>query len=68
MFLASNAERQKMQIWNVPAGQGKSRIAGAAAYYFLMHSKKEVYIVFENERLMRDDRRSLENIMKAVEA
>jgi superfamily II DNA or RNA helicase len=68
MFLASNAEHQKMQIWNVPAGQGKSRIAGAAAYYFLMHTKKEVYIVFENERLMKDDRRSLENIMQAVKA
>ena len=35
MAMAANAEYNKYQLWVVPAGQGKSRIAGAAAYHLL---------------------------------
>ena len=63
LFLSINAQYRKMQIWTINAGQGKSRCAGAAAYYFLKFTEKHVYIVFENKRLMEDDKDQLDHIM-----
>ena len=38
------------------AGKGKSRVAAALAYHFLLTTKKQIYIVFPDEGLMRRDR------------
>jgi hypothetical protein len=37
-FVAANATHTKYQVMEVPAGQGKSRIAAAIAYFVLNHS------------------------------
>ena len=62
MTLSANSKYNKYQLWVVPAGQGKSRIAGAAAYHILKTTNKHVYVVFANERLKKDDKDELENI------
>ena len=66
MAMAANTEYNKYQLWVVPAGQGKSRIAGAAAYHLLKTTDKHVYVVFANDRLMRDDKEELDNIWTFV--
>jgi hypothetical protein len=40
----------------VPAGQGKSRIAASIAYFILNHSNVQVYMVYPNKGLkVRDE-------------
>jgi len=41
----------------IPAGQGKSRIAAAIAYFLLNHTKVQVYMAYPNKGLkVRDEK------------
>ena len=57
-----NCEKVQAQIWVVPAGQGKSRIHAALTFLFLEHTDYDIYVVFQNEGLMKIDRERNRNL------
>ena len=54
-FTAANVTHTKYQVMEVPAGQGKSRIAASIAYVVLNHSEAQVYMVYPNKGLKSRD-------------
>ena len=46
----------------VGAGKGKSRVAAALAFLFLVTTKKQVYIVFSDKALMERDKKQCEDL------
>ena len=56
-FTATNATYTKYQVMEVPAGQGKSRIAAAIAHVVLSDSNAHVYMIYPNRGLrVRDEK------------
>ena len=54
-YTAVNCPHNKRQVMEVPAGQGKSRIAAGIAYLILDTSDVHVYMVYPNEGLKARD-------------
>ena len=56
-FMAVNCPHKEYQVMEVPAGQGKSRIAAAIAFLILNRSQNvHVYIVYPNKGLKNSDK------------
>jgi superfamily II DNA or RNA helicase len=43
------------QVFVIPAGQGKSRVHAAITSLFLKNTNEKIFVIFENEGLMRRD-------------
>lgn len=55
MVLAVLLKDESRLLCQIGAGRGKSRVSAALALYFLTSTKKQVYLVFPDEGLMRRD-------------
>ena len=50
----------------VPAGQGKSRIAAAIAFFILNHSTVQVYMVYPNKGLKTRDEKEYAGLLSVL--
>ena len=58
-YIVGQLSKRQRQLWSVPGGQGKSRIAAIiAAIAFLTGIVAKIYIVHETEQLMMRDKES----------
>ena len=60
-YIVGQLTKRQRQLWSVPGGQGKSRIAAIiAAIAFLTGIVVKIYIVHETEQLMMRDKESFQ--------
>ena len=62
MVLAALLKDNKRLLCQFGAGKGKSRVAAALALYFLSDTKKQIYLVYPDEGLMRRDKEQCEHL------
>ena len=65
-FTAANVTHTKYQVMEVPAGQGKSRIAAAIAYFILNRSNVQVYMVYPNKGLKDRDEKEYKGFFSVL--
>jgi hypothetical protein len=64
-FAIAHSSKHRRQLWNVPAGQGKSRIMHSMALIALtMKNASKVHFLFENSHLMNRDQRDFDRYWK----
>ena len=57
MVLTVLLKDDRRLLCQIGAGKGKSRVAAALALYFLTATKKQIYLVYPDEGLMKRDKK-----------
>lgn len=62
MVLAVLLKDESRLLCQIGAGRGKSRVAAALAFYYLATTRKQVYLVYPDEGLMRRDQEQCQHL------
>lgn len=63
-----NMKTNTRQVYQVPAGQGKSKIHAALTFSILINTKENVFVVFQNEGLLNDDLARNQTLLQYMKA